>query len=62
MSSAIPKDSRELLELAARMLQADRSEMNNDEIVLMIYNLGRFDGRMEQLDRDEAIVHEALQR
>lgn len=58
--SAIPTDSRELLELAVRMLAADRCEMNAEEVVLMVYHLGRGDGRAEQLSRDEAMTQEAL--
>jgi hypothetical protein len=60
VSSAIPDDSRELLELAVRMLRADRSEMTADEVVLMVYHLGRGDGRSQQLDRDEAMAREKL--
>jgi hypothetical protein len=59
-NSAIPKDSRELLELAVRMLRADRSEMTADEVVLMVYHLGRGDGRLQQLDADRTMVREEL--
>lgn len=56
----IPQESRELLESAVRMLQADRGGMTTDDLVLMVYNLGRIDGRMVQLDRDEAIAQDVV--
>lgn len=59
-NSAIPADSCELLELAVRMLRADRSEITADEVVLMVYHLGRSDGGAQQLDRDEAMTLEKL--
>ena len=58
--AAIPKESRELLESAARMHQMDRSEITTDELVLWVYNLGRIDGRMQQLDRNEEITREVF--
>ena len=56
----LPADSRELLELAVRMLDSPVAALARDEIVLMIYNLGRDDGGMEQLERGEALVREKL--
>jgi hypothetical protein len=55
----IPAESLDLLESAIRLLRAAR-ELCADDIVLMAYNLGRVDGRMEQLDRSEAMVRESL--
>jgi hypothetical protein len=56
----IAPESRALLESAVRMLESRLQPLHTDEIVLMVYNLGRMDGRMEQLDRSEAMVREAL--
>ncbi len=57
---AIPKDSRELLESAVRMHQMDRAEMTTEELVLMVYNLGRIDGRMGQLQAIDAYVDQMI--
>lgn len=53
--TAIPKESRALLESASRMHQMDRSEITTDELVLMVYNLGRIDGRTQQLDMSDSV-------
>ena len=53
--AAIPKESRELLESAARMHQMDRSEITTDELVLWVYNLGRIDGRTQEMDMSESV-------
>ncbi len=53
----IDQQSRELLESAIKLLESHA--LCADEIVMMAYNLGRIDGRMEQLDRSEAMVRNA---
>ena len=55
---AIPPDDRACLESAERMLQMDRAEMTVTDIVLMVYNLGRISGRVQQLRRTDPILKE----
>ena len=55
---AIPAEDRACLESAERMLQMDRSEMTVTDIVLMVYNLGRISGRVQQLKRTDPILRE----
>ena len=55
---AIPADDRACLESAERMLAMDRSEMTVTDIVLMVYNLGRISGRVQQLRRTDPILKE----
>ena len=55
---AIPPDDRACLESAERMLAMDRSEMTVTDIVLMVYNLGRISGRVQQLRRTDPILKE----
>jgi hypothetical protein len=52
----IPQESRELLESAIRLLKSPLASLAHDDVVLMAYNLGRMDGRMEQLDRCDAVI------
>jgi hypothetical protein len=55
---AIPADDRACLESAERMLAMDRAEMTVTDIVLMVYNLGRISGRVQQLERTDPILKE----
>ena len=56
--AAIPKESRELLESAVSMLTMDRSESTTEEVALMLYNLGRIDGRMDMSESVRALLLE----
>ena len=57
---AIPADDRACLESAERMLAMDRSEMTVTDIVLMVYNLGRVSGRVQQIERMDAYVDQMI--
>ncbi len=52
----VPECSRELLNSAIRLLKGNLGHVLPEDMVMMIYNLGRLDGRMEQLDRDEEVL------
>ena len=53
--AAIPKESRGLIESAVSMLTMDRSESTTEEVALMLYNLGRIDGRTQEMDMSESV-------
>ena len=57
---AIPAESRDLLESATRMFRDPMAPLAIDELVLMVYNLGRCDGRVQQLASVEAMIDENL--
>ena len=59
---AIPQESRELIESAVRMIETERNEISTAEVALMIYNLGRIDGRMKQLDAIDKYVDQMIGR
>lgn len=52
---SVDSESKACLESAVRMLRMDRSEMSAEDIVLMVYNLGRIDGARTQLETDNAL-------
>jgi hypothetical protein len=59
MSRPISPETQEILKAAVRLAKSDAFSV--EDIVTSVYMLGRLDGAMSQLDRDEEMVRERLQ-
>ena len=60
MSSYLPDESAGLLQSVIKLLQMPKPMIPVEDLVLMVYNLGKSEGRMEQLARCEEISREVL--
>jgi hypothetical protein len=58
MSNYLPDESASLLQSVIKLLQLPKAIIPVEDLVLMVYNLGKGEGRLEQLERNEEIRRE----